>query len=250
MPISSRWRTWQCKAARIVPSSGFPTPSWKAASSSASPARSLRRLTPVPSDKILFPRRMLYVEAVLYVTVAAAAFGLGYLAGRGGSSAAGKEDADVQMRGQSRARCCWARVRARSGATRGPSSIVLPAGKLPDKRLPIAGLRPDDPPPAKGDATSAALAKFGGAAARTDASGDFTLFVPAAGSYRILIISRQATREPDGPLERSDISELGKYFDAPADLLQRLPLSLADEGPPPRRQADRGGVHRVSEFAR
>ena len=49
------------------------------------------RLTPVPSDKILFPRRMLYVEAVLYVTVAAAAFGLGYLAGRGGSSAAGKD---------------------------------------------------------------------------------------------------------------------------------------------------------------
>ena len=57
------------------------------------------RLTPVPSDKILFPRRMLYVEAVLYVTVAAAAFGLGYLAGRGGSSAAGKEDAArLQMR--------------------------------------------------------------------------------------------------------------------------------------------------------
>ena len=85
----------------------------------ASPARSLRRLTPVPSDKILFPRRMLYVEAVLYLTVAAAAFGLGYLAGRGGSSA-GQRRADMQMRGVE-GKVCWSRVRVRSGATRGPS---------------------------------------------------------------------------------------------------------------------------------
>ena len=93
---------------------------------------------------------------------------------------------------------------SRTGAKRGDEGavvIVLPAGKLPDKRLPIAGLRPGDPPPAAGDATSAALAKFGGAAARADASGDFTLSVPAAGSYRILVLSRQATREPVGPGE-------------------------------------------------
>ena len=145
------------------------------------------RLTPVPSDKILFPRRMLYVEAVLYVTVAAAAFGLGYLAGRGGSSAAGKEDADVQMRVPVEGKVL---LDPRTGAKRGDEGavvIVLPAGKLPGKRLPIAGLRPGDPPPAEGDATSAALAEFGGAAARADASGNFTLSVPAAGSYRILV---------------------------------------------------------------
>ena len=65
----------------------------------------------MPSDKILFPRRMLYVEAVLYVTVAAAAFGLGYLAGRGGSSAAGKEDATC-----------------RCGAVEGKVSLVSPSG--------------------------------------------------------------------------------------------------------------------------
>ena len=56
------------------------------------------RLTPVPSDKILLPRRMLYVEAVLYATVAMTAFGLGYLAGRGEWLAAGKDDAGVQKR--------------------------------------------------------------------------------------------------------------------------------------------------------
>jgi hypothetical protein len=182
------------------------------------------RLTPVPSDKILFPRRMLYVEAVLYATVAAAAFGLGYLAGRRGPSTAPKQDAEnagVQMRVPVEGRVL---LDPHVGTKRGDAGavvIILPADKLPGKRLPIAGLRPSEPPPAAGDATSGALAEFGGAAARADPAGDFALFVPAAGSYRILVLSRQATREPDGPLEQHDISDLERYFDAPADLLQR-----------------------------
>ncbi len=182
-------------------------------------------LTPVPSDKILFPRRMLYVEAVLYVTVAVTAFGLGYLAGRRGSSPAGKGDADVQIRGVEGK--VW--LVPRSGAKRGDEGavvIVLPADKFPGKPLPIAGLRPGDPPPAEGDATLAALAELGGTAKRAEASGDFAFSVPAAGSYRILVISRKATREPNGPLEQSDISELGEYFEAPADLLGRSRYSL------------------------
>jgi hypothetical protein len=179
------------------------------------------RLTPVPSDKILLPRRMLYVEAVLYVTLAATAFGLGYLTGRGGWLAASKEDADVQKRVPVEGKVL---LEARDGAKRGDEGaviIVLPTAKSPAKRLPTAGLRPGDPLPAVGDATSAALAEFGGAVARADASGAFTLFVPAAGAYRILIISRQATGEPVAPFEKPGISELGKYFDAPADLIQQ-----------------------------
>lgn len=182
------------------------------------------RLTPVPSDKILFPRRVLYVEAVLYATVAAAAFGLGYLAGRGGSQALNKEDAenaDVQMRVPVEGKIL---LDPRAGTKRGDEGavvIILPADKTPAKRLPIAGLRPDDPPAMAGDATSASLAEMGGATVRANAAGDFTLFVPAAGSYRILILSRQASRGPDGRSEQGDLLELGKYFEAPSDLLQR-----------------------------
>ncbi len=171
------------------------------------------RLTAVPSDKILFPRRMLYVEAVLYVTLAATAFGLGYLAGRGGSSAA-KEDANLQMRGLDGK----VLLVEGSGAKRGDAGavvIVLPADKPPVK-MPLDGLRLTDP----GDARSAALSKFGGAAARADASGAFALSVPVAGRYHILILSRQATRPPDKQPDPSEIEEIGKYFDSPADLLQ------------------------------
>ncbi len=171
------------------------------------------RLTPVPSDKILFPRRMLYVEAVLYVTVAAAAFGLGYLSGRGSSPANGKEDAEVQMQVPVVGKVLLDPTTGAKGAV----VIVLPAGKLPgkEKRLPIAGLRPDDPP-SVGDATRVALAEFGGNVVRVDASGDFRFRVPAAGSYHILILLQQVGNDS----AQRHISELEEYFDAPADLLK------------------------------
>ena len=181
-------------------------------------------LTPVPSDKILFPRRMLYVEAALYATLAITAFGLGYLAGRGGWSAANKENAenaDVQKRVPVEGRVMLVPLAGAKRGDDGAAVIVLPAGRLPAKPLPLAGLRPDDPPLAAGDATAATLADFGGAAARATASGEFTVFAPAAGSYRVLVLSRHADREPNGPLERNDFAELGKYFDSPANLLQR-----------------------------
>ena len=179
------------------------------------------RLTPVPSDKILFPRRMLYVEAVLYVTVAMTAFGLGYLAGRGGWLAASKEDAGVQKRVLVEGKVLLV---PRTGAKRGDEGaviVVLPGDKSPAKRLPIDGLQPGDPPRSTGDATSAALAEFGGAVTWTDDSGPFTLGVPAAGRYRILLISPRAKGDPVRPLVNPGISELGKYFDGADDLLHR-----------------------------
>ncbi len=193
------------------------------------PSSQPSRLTLVPSDKILFPRRMLYVEAVLYLTVAVTAFGLGYLVGRRGPSTAGKGDGSTQVQGVL-GKVSWV---PRTGAKRGDEGavvIVLPAGKLPGKRLPIAGLRPGDPPPAAGDATSVALAEFGGATARADAAGDFSLSVPAAKSYRVLVLSRAATRVPHELLEKPDLLELEKYFDAPAELLKNSRYHWKDHG--------------------
>jgi hypothetical protein len=182
------------------------------------PSPQASRLVPVPSDKILFPRRMLYVEAVLYVMVAATAFGLGYLAGRGSSAARTENSRDGEMQGVAGSVSLLSRAGAKRG-DEGTVVIVLPSGRLPSKPLPIAGLQPGDQSP--GDATIRALRDFGGAVARVDNTGSFTLSVPAAESYRILILSAHATRDPAVPLEQSDLMELGKYFEAPADLLQR-----------------------------
>jgi hypothetical protein len=176
------------------------------------------RLNLVPSDKILFPRRMLYVEAVLYAAVAVLFFLLGYSAGRG--KVPPKEDSlnneaaeRVPVEGK-------VLLDPRGGTKHGDEGAVvifLPAGKPPENPLPIAGLRPSDPPAADG----AGLAKLGGVTARADAKGNFSLVVPAAGSFRILIISRQATRMPNVALEQGDMTELARYFVTPAELLQR-----------------------------
>jgi hypothetical protein len=123
----------------------------------------------------------------------------------------------------------------RSGPKRGDQGavvIVLPADKAPVKMV-LDGLRPGDP----GDAKSATLAKFGGVATRVSASGDFALSVPAAGSYRILVLSRRATSEPDRPPEPRDLAEIEKYFHSPADLLKRcryqwLKMDLRAEAKP------------------
>ena len=170
------------------------------------------RLTLVPSDKILFPRRMLYVEAVLYVTVAASAFGLGYLAGRG--PAPGKDDADVLKQ----VAIVGKVLDAHHGAS-GAVVIVLPAGKAPEKgkRLSTAGLRPPDGP---SKAANDALAAFGGKAVQAEAAGAFSLRVANAGSYHILALLPQAAGAPDRPPDDRDVSAIEKYFDAPADLLK------------------------------
>jgi hypothetical protein len=177
----------------------------------------------VPSDKILFPRRMLYVEGLLYLTVALAAFGLGYLAGRGGTSAAGKEDSEnaevanrVPIEGK-------VMLESQAGEKRGDEGavvIALPAGKAPPIPLPVAGLRPDDWTPPADNANLRGLTNMHGAAAQVDAAGNFSLIVPSAGTYRILIISHHATRVPDNALEASDFGELARYFSMPADLLR------------------------------
>jgi hypothetical protein len=166
---------------------------------------------------------MLYVEAVLYVTVAAAAFGLGYLAGRGGSTPAVKEkgeDADVAKRVPLEGKVFLTSPTGTRHGDKGAVVIVVPVGKLPDKPLPIAGLRPDDPISGDGKSASPALVEFGGRTTRADASGAFTLFVPEEGNYHFLFVSGQA-REIDAVPRQDDLSELGKYFEAPADLLQR-----------------------------
>lgn len=178
------------------------------------------RLTPVPSDKILFPRRMLYVEAVLYVMVAATAFGLGYLTGHGGWSATSKEDADVQNRVLVEGKVMLSNSSGTKHGDEGAVVIALPADKQPRKPLPIAGLQPSEAR-ASGEATYVSLPNFGGAVARADSTGAFTLFVPSTGRYKILIISKKATREPNGPSEKTDLADLATYFDKPDELIRQ-----------------------------
>ena len=52
----------------------------------------------LPGDKILFPRRVLYLQAILGVALAAAAFGLGYAIGRGSATPEEPAQRDAQAK--------------------------------------------------------------------------------------------------------------------------------------------------------
>ena len=163
------WRLWPCKAA---PSSEFRIPDSELEGSVELrvPSPQPSRLTPVPSDKILFPRRMLYVEAVLYVTVAATAFGLGYLAGHGGSSAAAKEEAGMQMRVRVEGKVLLV---AGSGAKRGDAGAVGHClARRTSRRSSSADCRSAAREPAAGRAMPqiCRAVRVRGAAVRADAS--------------------------------------------------------------------------------
>ncbi len=189
------------------------------------------RLAPVPSDTILFPRRMLYVHAAILFATALAAFGLGYLSGRGsgpagGNSATQDENAVAQKRVPVEGKVLLAAAGGKKSGDADAAIIILPLNKTPSPRFPPDGFCPSDPPLSSVDRTSKRMAEFGGVSERADAGGDFSLFVPEPGSYRILIISHKSSRSDAGTPDTADLSILRIYFERPTDLLRSFKYRL------------------------
>ncbi len=178
-----------------------------------------KRLNPMPADKILFPRRMIYIEAVLYLLIAAAAFGMGYLIGRGGGAKAVSKDsaeAVAEKRVPLAGRITFSTPGSAPQADAGSVVIVLPNGTSLNKPLAPDGFRPGDPPVSPSDSGMKAITSLGGATTRAGDDGSFTLVVPKPGVYQILIISRHAKGDPT---KRSQWQQLNNYFDPPAEVL-------------------------------
>jgi hypothetical protein len=171
------------------------------------------RGVPVPSDMILFPRRVLYVQAVLYVVLAAAFLGLGYFIGRGDIRE--ERQAEKHKREQQTiyvdGKVVYNPGTGRIAGDEGAVVIVLPA-EYSGRRLSVNGMRPGDPLPQESHETLDALKNLGGAYTRADASGAFSLLVPDRGKYRVLIISRHANRPKDQPVDEVDLNQMDKYF--------------------------------------
>jgi len=184
------------------------------------------RLTPMPADKILFPRRMLYVEALLYLLIAAASFGLGYLIGRNGHLKPALQDA-ANNGGQQvvpvEGTVMYVPLQGKERPEAGDVVILLPDGKTLDKPIPIAGLHPEDPEPDKNSPAVRSLIAAGGVLGRTNEKGHFQLTAPQAGKYNVLILSQQGKRELAGQEQKKDLKDLDKYFDSPDDLLNSKP---------------------------
>jgi hypothetical protein len=176
-------------------------------------------LEEVPHGMILFNRRTIYVQGVLFVVVATIAFTAGYFIGRG--------DASIDLIMEEEAtQSVWLEGRLvydPGDGTRvgdeGAVVIAVPATDVPQTPLSGQGIRPIDPELADTRETVREIEEFGGAYARADASGAFALVLPRQGGYRLLLISRHATRSAEGQIDELDLQEMEEYFLQPEGLV-------------------------------
>jgi hypothetical protein len=187
----------------VVPSEGAPQ------QDEASPETQVAEKTRAPiSNLVVFSRRTLYVQATIFPLTVLLAFALGYLAGRGGSSASqgGAAQAVAATR---------VPVEGKVLGDDGALVVILPADY--DKPLRLSSI---DLQTAIYNGPSADCLKIveqmGGGCAKAKPGGEFFLYVPVRGSYHVLIIAHSAERSGNLQLDEVDLSEMKRYLHDPA----------------------------------
>jgi len=179
---------------------------------------------PVPTGMILYHRQTLYVQAVLFVVVGIVAFGAGYFMGRGDAkfdAVVRREQANKQpvfVEGKLYYRPTVDKISGDEDA------VVIALPELPDekgldKKIRVHGIRPQDPAPRASEPSLLAIEKLGGAYARADENGSFSMEVPQQGAYRMLLISRHTLRPKGAVIEELESDEIGNYFTSTSDLI-------------------------------
>ena len=158
---------------------------------------------------------MLYGLGALIVFVAIAAFSIGLLMGRySRGELASVADAPVRITGRLTYMTTTGEVAGDSEAV----VIVVPVGRQPDEKLEIAPLRPDAPPPDPQHPTLVEIRSVGGDFARAEPNGEFSVAVPRAGEYFVLLLSSHARRQDEQTPTTMEIAQIARYF-KPADAL-------------------------------
>jgi hypothetical protein len=161
------------------------------------------------------PRRMLYLQAVIILLISLAALMAGYYIGRGARTSPVKMSPEpVAVPGRVMYQADSSQLMPDAQAV----IIVLPQGGTPADKIPIAGLRPDDPALAEGNNTLAAIEASDGVYRRVDEQGQFEIRVPP-GVYRVLVISKHVQRPPGTQPSPEDMLGLNGYFQSAADLI-------------------------------
>jgi len=168
---------------------------------------------PVDTNKLAVPRWVLYTQGALLAVVALLAFVLGLHLG-GESPPESAEAVPCRVEGRLEYRTAGGPSAPDAGAV----VIVLPADLRPDEKLSIDGLRPDQPPPPGDHPSLLGIGILGGAYARSDEQGRFSVQLPRPGVYFVLFLSRHASRPSGIQPEGSHLAQLGRYF-LPADEL-------------------------------
>ena len=190
---------------------------------------------PPPVGMILLTRQTLVFQGILLAALPIAGVALGYFLGRCDSrppvDAAPLEPAaeEVLMQGK----IVWEANTGDNGGEiagdEGAVVIVLPDGAFPESTLSIQDIRPQDPHPPSNHKSLKKIDELGGLYARADASGLFPLVFPEGGKYHVLIISRNAVRPQDTPIDEHALEEIKRYFMHAEDLIGRYKYRWSTE---------------------
>ncbi len=175
-------------------------------------------------DTIVVPRSIVYLQGGLLAVVAIVSLVIGMLAGGALSGGAGTT-------GAPQACVIEGTINYSAGNRNLPDqgavvAIVPQRGVRPDERAPIDGLRPADGAPGPNHRGLAILRELGGAYARTDGQGRFSVRVPDRGKYLVLAISQSRQLQSLDELSTSDIVKLSPYFTNVADLVGKQRYQL------------------------
>ncbi|MEN6496702.1 MAG: hypothetical protein ABFD16_20625 [Thermoguttaceae bacterium] len=181
--------------------------------------------SPDASEWILFRRKTIYIQGILFVVVAVVSLTLGLVIGRlstyvapvNGAGVAGEEQEQVFVEG----RLVYDPGKGTLVGDEDAVIVILPHDKTPAEPLPIRGLRPQDPTPSEAHRELRSLQEFGGIYLRANAEGNFHAVLPRAGKYHLLLISRHASRPEEDLIDEVDREEIGRYFRRGEDLVGR-----------------------------
>jgi phage FluMu protein Com len=179
---------------------------------------------PVPKDMILFPRRTFYVHGVLFVLLAAVAFGAGYWIGRGdaGFHRELEQEEAAHERMLLQGTIVYDPGTGQPAPDRSAVIVAVPEGKLPERPWSFQGVRPqDDPPPSADHATLRGIEALGGCYERAGVDGKFNLVLPREGMYRLLVVSAHAARPTDQRINADDLAAINRYFQLGEHLIGR-----------------------------
>jgi hypothetical protein len=192
----------------------------------AEPPQQQRPALQQPFDPswVSFPRRLLYIHALVFGLVMAGVFTLGYFVGRdpwrrlGGGPSSGSTG-PIAVDG----RVTYANRADEQVGDDGAVIIALPRARQPSRteKPSLSGLGPLDPSPPDNDPVLEAIATLGGAYVRADQEGRFRLALPQSGDYYLLYISRNASRGQSTEISRQDRAAMGEYFTSATELIGR-----------------------------
>jgi hypothetical protein len=171
----------------------------------------------VDRGKVSVSRGVLYSQGILLGLVAVGAFTFGVFVGNA-SSTPEYSAADPSRPCRITGRLFYSNNN-RELPDEGAVVIVLPSGAQPGEKVQVEELRPDIPLPGQRHPGLTAIHELGGAYARADALGTFSLQVSQPGPYYVLFVSRHVTRRPGETIPMEHLAQMGRYFLLPSDLI-------------------------------